>query len=135
MASGLRNLLHQSKSLLTPKASTSNLAADKKGEHGFTVAREGGLFPAVDPAVDGDDCLHDCDSCSVRLPAKFKIDETEKLYGHVKGWATHLLVATGKTDWVRDVEDEKGSVMEAIGKAHGEPANGVGHLPSPRDLC
>jgi hypothetical protein len=47
------------------------------------------------------------------------------LYGHVKGWATHLLVATGKTDWVRDIADEKGSVMEAVAKAKVQPANGV----------
>ena len=31
------------------------------------------------------------------------IDEEEELYGHVKGWSTHLIVATGKSDWVRDV--------------------------------
>ena len=126
MASNIRALLHQGKALFTPNGSTSTLAEDKKGEHGFVVAREDCLFPPVDPAVDGDDCLHDCDSCTIRLPAKFKIDETAKLYGHVNGWATHLLVATGKADWVRDVEDEKGSVMEAIGKCDVKPANGVG---------
>ena len=50
------------------------------------------------------------------LPKGFKIDESDQLYGHVNGWATHVLVATGKTDWVRNVADEKGSVMEAIEK-------------------
>jgi len=35
-----------------------------------------------------------------------------------------LIVATGKSDWVRDVEDEVGSVMQAIGKAAVKP-NGV----------
>jgi len=49
----------------------------------------------------------------------------DKLYGKVDGWATHILVATGKTDWVRDVSDEKGSVMEAIGKGNIVPSNGV----------
>ena len=38
------------------------------------------------------------------------------MYGAIKGWSRHLIVATGKTDWVRDVEDEKDSVMEAVGK-------------------
>lgn len=28
----------------------------------------------------------------------------------------HAIVATGKTDWLRDVKDEKGSVMMALGK-------------------
>ncbi|KAL8689160.1 MAG: hypothetical protein Q9218_005110, partial [Villophora microphyllina] len=80
---------------------------------GFAKAPEGTLFPKVDPAVDGEDCDHDCSSCTIKYPSKFNIDEDEKLYGHVNGWSTHMLVATGKTDWVRDVSDEKGSVMEA----------------------
>jgi hypothetical protein len=61
------------------------------------------LFPATNPSSDGDECLHDCSSCSVKYPSNFTIDENEELYGHVKGWATHLIVATGKSDWVRNV--------------------------------
>lgn len=87
------------------------------------------LFPKVDPAVDGEDCDHDCSSCVVKYPKGFKIEEDDKLYGYVKGWSTHILVATGKTDWVRDVADEKGSVMEAIEKkADVKPSNGVCRL-------
>lgn len=82
------------------------------------------LFPKVSPDVDGEDCLHDCSSCSIHYPRSFKIDEHDELYGHVKGWATHVLVATGKTDWVRDVADEKGSVMQALDRAE-KPSNGV----------
>ena len=82
------------------------------------------LFPRTDPAVDGEDCLHDCDACTVRYPKGFKIEETDEMYGLVKGWATHLVVGTAKSDWKRDVEDEKGSVMEAVGKAD-KPENGV----------
>lgn len=82
------------------------------------------LFPKTDPAIDGDDCTRDCESCHIQYPRSFKINETDQLYGEVKGWSTHMLVATGKTDWVRDVEDEKGSVMEAIGRAT-PPTNGV----------
>lgn len=84
------------------------------------------LFPKVNPAVDGDDCDHDCASCVLKWPKGFKIDEDDELYGHVKGWSTHVLVATGKTDWVRDVADEKGSLMEAIEKkADIKISNGV----------
>ncbi|KAE8156951.1 Sucrase/ferredoxin-like-domain-containing protein [Aspergillus tamarii] len=82
------------------------------------------LFTKVDPAVDGEECLHDCASCTVRYPAKFDVDQEDTLYGNVNGWSTHLLVATGKTDWVRDVADEQGSVMEAIEKGGLEPGNG-----------
>jgi len=88
-----------------------------------------GLFQKVDPSIDGDDCDHDCESCHVKYPKGFKIDEDDKLYGHVKGWSTHILVATGKTDWVRDVADEQGSVMEAIDKkAAVKVSNGVCEL-------
>ncbi|APA07905.1 hypothetical protein SS1G_00480 [Sclerotinia sclerotiorum 1980 UF-70] len=94
------------------------------------------LFPKVDPAVDGDDCDHDCESCHVKYPKGFKIDEDDKLYGHVKGWSTHILVATGKSDWVRDVADEKGSVMQAIDHASVKPSNGklmlsASNIPTP----
>lgn len=91
----------------------------------------GTLFTKVDPAVDGDDCDHDCSSCTISYPKGFKIDEDDELYGHVKGWSTHVLVATGKTDWVRDVADEKGSIMQAIDKSSVSPSNGVGYpLPA-----
>ena len=116
MASALSSFVRRGTALLAQNKSSD--------EDGFTKASEANLFPKVDPEVDGQDCDHDCASCTIKYPAKFSIDEDDKLYGHVKGWATHLLVATGKTDWVRDVEDEKGSVMEAVGRAH-KPLNGV----------
>ncbi|PYH93019.1 hypothetical protein BO71DRAFT_382436 [Aspergillus ellipticus CBS 707.79] len=82
------------------------------------------LFPKTDPSVDGEDCLHDCTSCTVKYPAKFEVDQEDNMYGNINGWSTHVLVATGKTDWVRDVADEAGSVMEAIEKGGLEPSNG-----------
>ena len=114
----MTSLLRSVAARLTPSSSTTDI-------HAFQKAKEGQLFPKTDPAVDGDECLHDCESCSVRLPSKWSIDEDDKLYGQLKGWSTHLIVATGKTDWVRDVEDEKGSVMEAVGKSKVKPSNGV----------
>lgn len=83
------------------------------------------LFAKTDPAVDGDECLHDCDGCSVKYPRNFKVETEDQLYGQVKEWATHVLVATSKADWVRDSSDEKGSVMEAIEHAPHKPTNGV----------
>ena len=107
----------------SPSSSNSNLHNDSTSK----APTPASLFTKVDPTIDGEDCDHDCASCEVRLPKGFKIDETDELYGHVNGWATHALVATGKTDWVRDVADEKGSVMEAVGKwtSKNEPENGV----------
>ncbi|KAH9810925.1 Actin patches distal protein 1 [Teratosphaeria destructans] len=89
----------------------------KSRPDGFNTARQySNLFTQTNPDVDGEECLHDCESCTVKYPRKFAIDEEDELYGHVKGWSRHILVATGKTDWVRDVADEEGSVMEAVGK-------------------
>lgn len=117
----LRNLSYKLTSALSSSETTP-----VKDSNGFTkAAKTGDLFPATDPAIDGEDCLHDCASCSVKYPRKFDIDETEELYGHVKGFNTHLIVATGKTDWVRDVADEKGSIMEAVDRGTVKPSNGV----------
>lgn len=102
--------------------SLKSLLSSIPGKVGGTPNTE--LFTKTDPAVDGEECLHDCDSCTIKYPRGFKIEESDLLFGFVKGWSTHVLVGTGKTDWVRDVADEKGSVMEAIDKAH-KPDNGV----------
>lgn len=87
----------------------------------------------MDPVIDGEDCDHDCESCEIQYPKGFKIDEEEKLYGHVNGFATHMLVATGNTDWVKDVSDEKGSVMEAVRDCK-EPSNGVCRASPPKSV-
>ena len=107
-----------------------NKAEVKKEEEPTTTdfkkaASVDSLFPTVDPSVDGEECLHDCATCTIRYPAKFDVDEKDKLYGNVDAWSTHLLVATGKTDWTRDVADEEGSLMEAVGKGGIDPDNGV----------
>ena len=128
--SKMKTFLRSTSSLLRP--SDSHAASP-----GFQKAPTStSLFPTVDPAVDGEDCLLDCASCTVHLPKKFSIDEDDVLYGHVKGWDTHLVVATGKTDWVRDVADEEGSVMQAVGKYGQELKNGkvmlsASNMPTP----
>ncbi|KAI4141127.1 MAG: hypothetical protein LQ340_007720, partial [Diploschistes diacapsis] len=123
MAATFSNLVRRGTSFFNDKKAELQNRSFHTSFKGFAKAPEGQLFTKVDPAVDGEDCDHDCESCTIKYPAKFSIDENEELYGQVKCWATHLLVATGKTDWVRDVEDEKGSVMEAVGKAEA-PKNG-----------
>ncbi|KAK4134846.1 hypothetical protein BT67DRAFT_420242 [Trichocladium antarcticum] len=110
MASTLKYLFNSAKTLAV-------------GNPQSKASRPTDLFPAVDKAVDGDDCDQDCASCTVKYPKNFSIDESDDLFGHVKGWSTHVLVATGKTDWVHDVADEKGSVMQAIANTTA-PTNG-----------
>jgi hypothetical protein len=115
-------------------SSKTDITTDAVGDNenakgGFqTISVSDKLFRKPDPVVDGEDCLHDCATCTVKYPAKFDVDFQDELYGQVNGWATHMLVATGKSDWVRDVADEQGSVMEAIEKGGVEPSNGVSRL-------
>ncbi|KAI7185825.1 hypothetical protein KC352_g22527, partial [Hortaea werneckii] len=91
----MTSLLNRLTSFTKPGDSTSGL---KSRPDGFqTATTTSALFPPTDPAIDGDECLHDCASCSIHYPRKFAIDEDDKLYGEIKGWNRHLLVATGKT--------------------------------------
>lgn len=121
MTAMFKNLSYKLTSLTS---STEGPRVKGNGEFA-TATKTEHLFPSTDPNIDGDDCLHDCATCTIKYPRKFEIDETEELYGHVKGWSTHLIVATGKTDWVRDVADEKGSIMEAVDRGDIKPSNGV----------
>lgn len=131
MVNTLSSVFQRATSYLTPTASSDSIA---QLDGSFAKAPEGSLFPKVDPVVDGEDCDHDCESCSIKYPSSFKVEEKDKLYGHIGGWATHMLVATGKTDWVRNIEDEKGSVMQAVGKYGKEPTNGVCRFPPSRSF-
>ena len=70
-------------------------------DDGFTTASsDTTLFPPTTPKVDGEQCVRDCDGCVSKLPAKVLIDESKHLYGHLKPFQRHLLVATGRSDWV-----------------------------------
>lgn len=99
-------------------------SGDTQHADGFSKAACDQLFPKTNPAVDGEECLRDCETCTIKYPRKWSVDEDENMYGHIKGWSTHLIVATGKSDWVRDVADEKGSIMEAVDKCGVKPSNG-----------
>lgn len=83
------------------------------------------IFPRVDREVDGEDCLNDCSDCTVRCPSKVKIETSTPLYGRIKEFHTHVLVATGRTDWIEKVEQEKGSLMEAFKSEAGKSKRGV----------
>lgn len=75
------------------------------------------MFPTVDPQEDGPDCLRDCADCTVQYPSKFHIDSERKIYGKIKPFATHVLVATGKSDWVSKPASERGTLVHALNEA------------------
>ncbi|KAL6231312.1 hypothetical protein BDW75DRAFT_48247 [Aspergillus navahoensis] len=131
----MQALLRRGASLLTPSLSPSPAQSNpstpapgarqvRSPEDFIKAPLPEALFSKTDRATDGEECEHDCATCTIRYPAKFDVDQEDELYGHVNGWSTHLLVATGKTDWVRDVADEEGSVMEAVERGGVLPANG-----------
>ncbi|KAJ5555197.1 hypothetical protein N7461_003667 [Penicillium sp. DV-2018c] len=73
------------------------------------------IFPRVDPKEDGPHCLKDCADCTLQFPSKVKVDTTKPLYGLVKEFHSHVLVATGQSDWKeRKVVKQAGSLMEAF---------------------
>ena len=83
------------------------------------------IFPTVDPKQDGPNCKLDCADCTVHFPSKVKVENSRVLYGHIKEFHTHVLVATGKSDWPERVENEKGSLMEAFDSSSNNSKHGV----------
>lgn len=94
------------------------------------TATKESIFPLVSKEVDGDNCDRDCEGCPGygRAFEKIGIETDTELWGETKEYANHIIVATGETDWIRDVGDIKGSVMEALKKKSGMLENGVGTL-------
>ncbi|EER37773.1 conserved hypothetical protein [Histoplasma capsulatum H143] len=82
------------------------------------------LFPTVDPEVDGPDCDKDCADCTTKFPSRFKINSDRELYGSIKPYTKHVIVATGKTDWEQRVENERGSLMEGFKLGSFKPKTG-----------
>ncbi|PGH01432.1 hypothetical protein GX51_05239 [Blastomyces parvus] len=82
------------------------------------------LFPIVDPAVDGPDCNKDCADCTINFPPRFKVNAGRELYGSVKPFVKHVLVATGKADWAPMAESEAGSLMAAFAWGWFKPKKG-----------
>lgn len=116
----------------TPSASTPSTPPISSTPPPPAAVTEQTLFPVVTKEEDGEDCDHDCDACPGygRAFEKIGVDTDDKMFGNVKGYATHVIVATGETDWIRDVEDIKGSFMKAVAKKIDMVENGVGYTSS-----
>lgn len=126
----MQSLLRRTTAFLTPNSSSNDLSKSTQQY----------IFPRVSPSIDGPDCLEDCSTCTIHYPSKFSIDESHQLYGQIKGWSTHLLIASGKSDWVRDIADEKGSLMEAVARYGMQLKNGrvmvsACNMPVPEYEC
>lgn len=71
-----------------------------------SVKSADGLFPCTSAAVDGPESEQDCESCSIKYPRIWWVNESADIYGEVSEWSTHIIIATGKTDWVGDADIE-----------------------------
>ncbi|EDN05164.1 predicted protein [Histoplasma mississippiense (nom. inval.)] len=91
-----------------------------------SVDKTTSLFPTVDPEVDGPDCDKDCADCTTKFPSRFNINSDRELYGSIKTYTKHVIVATGKTDWEQRVENERGSLMEGFKLGSFKPKTGGG---------
>ena len=91
----MQGILRRGTDLFSPSP-TPLSERDREKNSGPSTASEDTLFAKVDPNVDGEDCDRDCATCTIHYPKKVDVEQSDKLYGNVKGWATHLLVATGK---------------------------------------
>ncbi|CAI7628656.1 unnamed protein product [Penicillium viridicatum] len=93
------------------------------------------VFPKVHPKEDGPECLNDCTDCTIQFPSKVKIETSRPLYGEIKEFHAHVLVATGQSDWKeKHVENMTGSLMEAFDEAksdHGRIMVSASNLTSP----
>ncbi len=92
--------------------------------------RDNYIFPTVELKEDGPDCKKDCADCTIKYPSKVKVENSRPLYGHIKEFHTHVLVATGQSDWKEKVENERGSLMEAFHDSHGSK-HGVSSIKYP----
>ncbi|CAI7629900.1 unnamed protein product [Penicillium crustosum] len=93
------------------------------------------VFPKVDPKEDGPECLKDCADCTIQFPSKVKVETSGPLYGQIKEFHAHVLVATGQSDWKeKHVENMTGSLMEAFDGAksdHGRMMVSASNLTPP----
>lgn len=72
------------------------------------------LFPAADPTCL--ECAHPCPEFPPSI--QDSIDHKDVLYGTVRDYGPHILVATGKSNWPHTIEEEKGSMANALSKAN-----------------
>ncbi|KAI8137865.1 Sucrase/ferredoxin-like-domain-containing protein [Fennellomyces sp. T-0311] len=69
-------------------------------------------LPTVLPTADCAGCVKPCALHPV-VPPQLNIDRSRPLYNTVPGYAIHLIILTGKTDWPAHIEDDN-SLAQAL---------------------
>lgn len=79
------------------------------------VDQAAGDLAAIESQFKVAKCMpSDCDSCTTKYPSSLSINTTMPLWGSVKPWRGHILCATGKTDWVKKVTEQSGTLAHAV---------------------
>ncbi|KAK7208320.1 Sucrase/ferredoxin-like-domain-containing protein [Myxozyma melibiosi] len=66
------------------------------------------------PVVPSDGCDLECATCTAKYSSSLKFDRDTPLWGSVKPWRRHILIATGKSDWAHGLGDETGSLSTKL---------------------
>ncbi|ODV90148.1 hypothetical protein CANCADRAFT_12865, partial [Tortispora caseinolytica NRRL Y-17796] len=59
-------------------------------------------------------CSITCEECEGKYPRLKGIDPISSLAGSAKSYDEHILIGTGKGDWIRNIDEEPGSIAHAI---------------------
>lgn len=78
------------------------------------------------PVVPEDGCDLECSTCTSKFSSSLKLDRDTPLWGSVKPWRKHILIATGKSDWAHGLGDEAGSLTTVL--ADWSPKADVGRV-------
>ncbi|KAI9001116.1 Sucrase/ferredoxin-like-domain-containing protein [Trametes punicea] len=91
-----------------------------------TAARlQAAAIPLSDAPCRG--CADPCDVGHEEYP-RLDIDMETEMLGSVKPYARQIVISTGKSDWVRDVTDAKGTLA-----AYVDELSSSGHAPKDKD--
>lgn len=66
--------------------------------------------------IEISECDLDCGSCDFDYPKSVSIDLSAQLWQSTKEYGMHIVVPTGKSDWVHDPTLESGTVVHAVSK-------------------
>ncbi|KAI0677141.1 Sucrase/ferredoxin-like-domain-containing protein [Trametes maxima] len=102
------------------------LALGQNTDLDLTAAQlQAASVPVTDAPCRG--CADPCDEGHDEYP-KFDVDRETEMLGSVKPYARQIVISSGKSDWVREVTDAKGSLA-----AYVHDLSSSGRLPKDQD--
>ncbi|KAI0375533.1 hypothetical protein BV20DRAFT_1040173 [Pilatotrama ljubarskyi] len=109
------------------------LALGQNTDLDLTAAQlQAASVPVSDAPCRG--CADPCDEGHEEYP-KFDVDMETEMLGSVKPYARQIVISTGKTDWVREVTDAKGTLAAYVDElsSSGRPPKDKDPSKKPKD--